>query len=303
MYSKLGISPIGWSNDDFEDLGGDVSYEQCLEDISKAGYKGCEIGTNFPSDIKTLEAQLIKRDIQVCNKWFGFHLTTTPFETVKNEFEAHLRYLRELNIQVVSGAELGYSTYKRPIPALNDKKECSIECWQLFTRGLNALGKLAGEYGIRLAYHPHVGTIVQSTKETQRLLDSTDPSNVFITYDSGHAAFAGEDPLAFLQLFMDRIAHVHLKDLRPKVLDKVIEEKMSFQQAVSAGVFTVPGDPQGSVDFKTILRELDDFGYDGWLVVEAEQDPAKAPPFEYAKLAIEYLKFILSTPKGRSSSQ
>ena len=159
--------------------------------------------------------------------------------------------------------------------------------WARFTQGLDKLGKVARERGFKLCFHHHMGTVVQSAEETDRMMASTNPEYVFLCYDTGHFTFAGEDPLLMLQKYADRVGHVHLKDMRRAVVDQVKPERWSFLKAVREGAFTVPGD--GSVDFDPILKLLADANYEGWLLVEAEQDPAKANPLEYAMKARSFI--------------
>lgn len=290
MPVKLGIAPIGWTNDDVPELGGEITFEQCVSEMALAGYQGCEVGNKFPTDVAQLGKALRLRNLQVCNKWFTFYLTTKPFVEVRDEFENHLNFLEAVGAKVVNGAEFGNANHKIGVPVLEEKVIFTEDQGQKVTNGLNELGKIANDRGIKLAYHHHMGTGVQSMAETDRLLESTAPEYVYLNYDCGHFTFAGEDPLAALKRFKDRVAHVHLKDVRPKVLSRVKDERMNFMEAVVAGVFTVPGDRGGSVDFLSIFAILEEVGYDGWLVVEAEQDPAKANPLEYAIMAMNYLK-------------
>ena len=290
MPVKLAIAPIGWSNDDVPELGGEITFEQCVSEMALAGYQGCEVGHKFPTDVAELRKALRLRNLQVCNKWFTFYLTSKSLAEVREEFENHLDFLEAMGSKVVNGAEFGNANHQKGAPVLEEKVVFTEDQWQKVTNGLNELGKMAEDRGIKLAYHHHMGTGVQSMAETNRLLESTDPQYVYLTYDCGHFTFAGEDPLAALNRFKDRVAHVHLKDVRPKVLSQVKAERMGFMEAVIAGVFTVPGDREGSVDFPSIFALFDEAGYDGWLVVEAEQDPAKANPLEYAIMAMNYLK-------------
>ena len=138
--------------------------------------------------------------------------------------------------------------------------------------------------------HHHMGTGVQTVEEIDRLMDETDPELVFLLFDSGHLSFAGIDPIPVLKKYIKRIKHVHLKDLRLKVYEEVKKQNMSFLDAVRAGVFTVPGD--GDVDFTSIFEVLAENNYEGYVLVEAEQDPAKANPFEYAVKARKYIKEV-----------
>ena len=290
MPVKLGIAPIGWTNDDVPELGGEITFEQCVSEMALAGYQGCEVGNKFPTNTSELEKALRLRDLKVCNKWFTFYLTAKPFVAVRGEFEKHLDFLEAVGAKVVNGAEFGNANHKMGVAVLEENVTFTEDQWQKVINGLNELGKIANNRGIKLAYHHHMGSGVQSIAETDRLLESTAPEYVYLNYDCGHFTFAGEDPLAALNGFKDRVAHVHLKDVRPNVLSRVRDVRMSFMEAVIAGVFTVPGDRGGSVDFLSIFYILEEVGYDGWLVVEAEQDPAKANPLEYAIMAMNYLK-------------
>ena len=174
---------------------------------------------------------------------------------------------------------------------LKDKRILNDEEWARLCEGLNKLGKLSLEkYGIRSCFHHHMGTVVQTVEETTRLMENTDPKYVFLCFDTGHFTFAGEDPVAMLGKFADRVGHVHLKNMRMPIVEKVKAEDWSFLKAVREGAFTVPGDPDGCVQFDDVFELLDKAGYEGWIMVEAEQDPAKANPFEYAKMARAYIK-------------
>ena len=160
--------------------------------------------------------------------------------------------------------------------------------WDKFAKGMNRLGDIANSMGIKLVYHHHMGTVVQTAEEIDRMMDMTDPDKFALLYDTGHLAYCGQDYLAVLKKYAKRIAHVHLKDVRPEVVEKVKKEKLSFLQGVRAGAFTVPGD--GCIDFAPVFDELDKSGYEGWMIVEAEQDPAKANPLEYALKARDYIR-------------
>lgn len=290
MAVKLGIAPIGWTNDDVPELGGDITFEQCVSEMALAGYEGCEVGTKFPTDVAELGKALKLRNLVVCNRWFTFELTSKPFAGVRKEFEHHLDFLGAMGAEIVNGGEFGNANHKGDVPVLDAKVVLTEDEWSKVTTGLNELGKIARDRGIQLSFHHHMGTGVQTIAETDRLLESTDPDLVRLNYDCGHFLFAGEDPVAALQKFKTRVAHVHLKDVRAGVLSRAKKEGMGFMEAVIAGVFTVPGDPEGCVDFPPILSMFDEAGYSGWLVVEAEQDPAKANPLEHAIMAMDYLK-------------
>ena len=286
---KLGIAPIGWTNDDVPELGGENTFEQCVSEMALAGFQGCEVGNKFPKDVDELKKALRLRKLEVCNQWFTYFLTTKPFAEVRGEFEHQLDFLQAMGSKLIGGSEFGNANPRQAVAVLEKKVVFTGEEWHKVVQGLNELGRIAKDRGIRLAYHHHIGTGVQSIAETDRLLDNTNPDYVFLNYDCGHFTFAGEDPLVALNKYINRVAHVHLKDVRLNILSRVKNEGMSFMEGVIAGVFTVPGDKDGSIDFPSIFEILEKSNYEGWLVVEAEQDPAKANPLEFAIMAKNYL--------------
>ena len=204
----------------------------------------------------------------------------------------NLEYLSYVGATAINVSEQSGSIQGQlDTPVLDDKKRVlTDEEWDRFTTGLNKLGKLSMEkYGIRTCFHHHMGTVCQTVEETTRLMENTDPKYVFLCFDTGHFTFAGEDPVKMLEKFADRVGHVHLKNMRMPLVEKARAEHWSFLDAVRAGAFTVPGDPDGCVEFDKVFDLLDKAGYSGWIMVEAEQDPAKANPFEYAKMGREYI--------------
>ncbi len=285
---RLAIAPIGWTNDDMPDLGAENTFEQCISEMALAGFAGCEIGNKYPSDAAVLKHYLDVRGLQVCNAWFSTLFTSRPFDETVQAFIAHRDKLHALGAKVIGVSEQGNSIQGKPVPILGDDKPVyTEEQWQTVTRGFNELGRLAREKGMYLAVHHHMGTGVQTEAEIDRLMRETDPELVYLLFDSGHLSFAGIDPVPVLKKYIDRVKHVHLKDMRNDVYRRVAPEGMSFLDAVRAGVFTVPGD--GDVDFAPIFDVPAENDYAGWVVVEAEQDPAKANPFEYAKMARAYI--------------
>ncbi|AEV30881.1 sugar phosphate isomerase/epimerase [Sphaerochaeta pleomorpha str. Grapes] len=288
---SLAIAPIGWTNDDLPELGGNIPFEQCVSEMALAGFTGCEVGNKYPKDTEVLKRELGMRKLSICNAWFSTYLTTQPYEEVEKDFARHCDFLHTMGAKIVGVAEQGNSIQgKQDVPVFDAKPHFSDMQWNQVCAGLNRLGKVAQEKGLRLTYHHHMGTGIQTTAEIDRLMESTDPALVGLLFDSGHIAFSGEDPMATLCKWYPRIWHVHLKDVREERRNLAIEKKWSFLQGVKNGVFTIPGD--GCVDFKPIFKELKDRGYCGWWVVEAEQDPAQANPLEYAMRA---RKFILDS--------
>lgn len=286
---RLGIAPIAWTNDDMPDLGKENTFEQCVSEMALAGFTGSEVGNKYPKDPEMLKKALELRGVEICNQWFSSFLLTKPFEEVEKEFRAQLTFLKAMGSKIIGASEQSYSVQgQMETPVFGHKYVMNEEEWNTLCQGLNKLGKIAkDEYGISLTFHHHMGTVVQTAEETERLMEGTDPEYVSLLFDSGHFAYCGEDPVAMVAKYVDRIKHVHLKDIRPEVVEKVKAEDMSFLAGVRAGAFTIPGD--GCVDFDSIFKVLEEADYAGYMVVEAEQDPAKANPLEYA---IRARKFI-----------
>ena len=286
---KLGIAPIAWTNDDMPDLGKENTFEQCVSEMALAGFTGSEVGNKYPKDPEVLKKALELRGVEICNQWFSSFLITKPFEEVEKEFRAQLAFLKAMGAKVIGASEQSYSVQGQlDTPIFGHKYEMNDQEWDTFCTGMNKLGKIAKEeYGIALTFHHHMGTVVQSLAEVDRMMENTDPEYVSLLFDTGHFTYCGEDPLEVVKKYVHRIKHVHLKDIRPEVVEQVKKENMSFLAGVRAGAFTIPGD--GCINYDPIFNVLEEADYEGYMVVEAEQDPAKANPLEYA---IRARKFI-----------
>lgn len=286
---KLGIAPIAWTNDDMPDLGKENTFEQCVSEMALAGFTGSEVGNKYPKDPKVLKKALELRGVEICNQWFSSFLITKPFEEVEKEFRAQCEFLKAMGSKIIGASEQSHSVQGQlDTPIFGHKYVMNDEEWKTFCDGLNRLGKIAKEdYGISLTFHHHMGTVVQFADEVDRMLDNTDPKYVSLLFDTGHFRYCGEDPLAMVKKYIGRIKHVHLKDIRPDVVEKVKAENLSFLDGVRMGTFTIPGD--GCIDFDPIFKVLEENNYEGYMLVEAEQDPAKANPLEYAIRARKYI--------------
>jgi len=286
MPVRLGISPIGWSNDDLPELGGDTPLDTCLAEARQAGYEGIELGHKFPRDPEVLRPILERFGLALISGWYSGRLLERSVSEEIAAIEPHRALLAAMGCSVLVYAETSGSIAgdrHRPLsrrPRLDDTR------WRDFgTRLTELAGHLSG-LGIGLVYHHHMGTVIECETEIDRLMAVTG-DEVGLLVDTGHAVFAGADPAALVRRYRDRARHVHCKDVRRQVLARVRAADASFLDAVLAGVFTVPGD--GGVDFVGVLAELAAANYEGWLVVEAEQDPVKAPPLEYARLGFARL--------------
>lgn len=290
---QFGCAPIAWTNDDMPELGSENSFEQCISEMALAKYTGTEIGNKYPKEPKELRRYLEPRNLQVASAWFSTFLTTKPFGETEASFIQHRDFLYEMGAKVIVVSEQGRSIQGQMDTALfKEKPYFTDEEWDKLTIGLNALGDLALERDMRIVFHHHMGTGVQTTEEIDRLMASTDPDKVFLLFDTGHLVFSGEDPNEIFDRYQSRIKHIHFKDIRENIAKKIEKNGDSFLTAVKEGAFTVPGD--GMIDFTSLIDAIYESDYHGWIIVEAEQDPAKANPFEYALKAKEYIDGIIS---------
>ncbi|POX48452.1 myo-inosose-2 dehydratase [Streptomyces sp. Ru71] len=289
---KLGVCCTLWWNDDFPTIDAGITFGQAVSEMALAGFQGCSIGHKYPSDAAELKAALDLRGLSVSEPWTSTYFTIGKMrQRTIAAFEETLAHVKALGGNELVVAEFGASSHLLPVDVFANRPVFTDAQWDALTSGLDELGKIAGSAGMKLSYHHHMGTGVMTRADVDRLMASTDPDLVHLLLDTGHMAFAGDDPLDVARAYADRIGHVHLKSIRPEVVSRVREEGLSFQEAIELGVFTVPGD--GAIDFRPILETLADAHYQGWLVVEAEQDPNKAVPLEYAKHARAYLADVL----------
>ena len=286
MSIKLGVAPIAWSNDDMPELGGETTLEQCLSEARRAGFTGIESGGKFPKNSKELLPKLEKENLQLCSGWYGASLLkNTPKEEFKLMRE-QMNLFKDCKSPCMVFAEVTNSIQGDPKKPLSQKPKLSEDEWKLLVPRMNEIGKMMIDENMPLAYHHHMGTVIETEAETRRLIESTN-DNVKLLIDTGHMLFAGGDSIKLTNDFIERIIHVHCKDIRKDVLEKSLKNDSTFRQAFLDGAFTVPGD--GCINYKPFLTILKKKDYKGWLVVEAEQDPAKANPFEYAKIGYNYL--------------
>jgi len=286
---KLGIAPIAWTNDDMPELGGEISFEQCIDEMALAGYVGSEVGNKYPKDPHVLKEALKPRGLQIASAWFSSFFKTKEADVTYAEFIKHRDFLHAMGAKVIVISEQGRSIQGQMETPLHANKPVFTEQeWTRLVEGLHELGRLAAEKGMEIVFHHHMGTGVQTFPEVDTLMERTRPELVSLLLDTGHISFSGGDPVELIKKYGARIKHVHFKDLRPETEKEVAEEGLSFLQAVKRGVFTVPGD--GRIDFEPIISALNEIDYKGWIIVEAEQDPALAPPLEYAQKARAFIK-------------
>lgn len=289
---KLGIAPIGWTNDDLPELGAENTFEQCVSEMALAGYQGCEVGNKYPRNVAVLKHKLDVRGIQICNAWFSTFFVDGKKEQTINDFIEHMNFLHAMGAKVIGCSEQSRSIQGQKKAIFKEKTVFTDAEWQLLAEGYNELAKLAAEKGMKVCLHHHMGTGIQTPEEVDRYMAVTN-DDVYLLFDSGHLYYSEGSQQAMLDVlekYIDRIVHVHLKDVRDEVVAEVKANDLSFLEGVKKGTFTVPGD--GVIDFKPIFDILEKHNYQGWMVVEAEQDPALANPFEYALKGRKYIKDV-----------
>jgi len=287
MGVRIGINPLTWTNDDMPDLGGETPLEVCLIETAQAGYAGIELGNKFPRRAETLKPILDRHGLALVSGWYSGRLLTRDLADEKKDVENHLNLLAAMGCGVMVFAEVSGCIHGERKTPLSRRPALAAADWPAFGKRLTEMAKYLAGRGLGMAFHHHMGTVVQSAEDIHRLMEHTG-DEVGLLLDTGHLTFAGADPVAVATDYAARVAHIHCKDVRAAVLEKALASDWSFLDAVLAGVFTVPGD--GSVDYSAVLPPVARAGYAGWLVVEAEQDPATAHPLTYARMGFDYMK-------------
>ena len=251
---NLAIAPIAWTNDDLPDLGAENTFEQCISEMALSGFTGSEIGNKYPKDVETLKHKLEVRGMRICNAWFSSLLLSDGYDATIEAFIKHRDFLYALGARVIGASEQGNSIQGKPVSIFGEKPVYTDEQWALIAKGFNEMGRLAKEKGMYFTIHHHMGTGVQTSEEIDKLMQITDPDLVYLLFDTGHLAFAGEDAVAVLEKYVNRVKHVHLKSIRQSVIDEGKAKGWSFLDCVRAGAFTVPGD--GDFDFTPVFDIL-----------------------------------------------
>lgn len=283
---RLGVAPIAWSNSDLPELGGDTTLETCLAESRAAGYSGTETGVKFPMDAAVLGPILRRHDLVLVSGWFSGRLLELSVAEEQARIEKQLAAFAELGAPVLVYAETTGSVQAMQDTPISRRRRLSSEEFKVLGGKMTQFARHMQARGVRLAYHHHMATVVETDPEIDALMAATG-DEVGLLVDTGHCCYAGGDWLALTERHARRVVHVHCKDIRPEVLKDARARDLSFLDAILAGVFTVPGD--GFIDYDAFARTLAKIGYSGWVVVEAEQDPAKAPPYEYALKGRQHL--------------
>jgi len=291
MAVKIGISLIAWQNDDLPDLTRDYTTEGAMQDAARIGYSGVERGRRMPADTEGLRAYLDRYGVSLCGGWCSGNLMINDLATEKDAIRGQVEQFAALGAPCIVYAECSNTIQGDIARPVSQRPKLSHDEVTNYAAKLSELAKWSRDQGVVLSYHHHMGAMVQDAEDIDWLMETSDPA-LTLLYDTGHLHFAGADLLAVLDRWGHRVHHVHFKDVRQPVLDRIRAEDRSFLDGVAAGVYSVPGDPEGCIDFQAITDRLKAMDYHGWIVVEAEQDPAKAPPFEYSRIGFDHITRI-----------
>ncbi|SIS99666.1 myo-inosose-2 dehydratase [Paracoccus saliphilus] len=293
----LAVSPLSWTNDVLEDLGGTTLVETCLKEAAQAGYQGVELGRLFPREVGQLTPLLAAENLELASGWYSGELASRNPAEERAAAQAHASLLTQMGCDVMVYGEVAMMAGEAPLDEPMSRRLVIDEAARpAYARRLTEFGRwLHGEYGLRLAYHHHLMMIAETLSEISGILDHGGPE-LGLLLDTGHAAAAGFDYGRLIERHGDRIVHIHLKDVRDRVMDDIRARDASFNTGVRAGMFTVPGD--GCIDFAPVARFVRDSGYRGWMVVEAEQDPAKAPPLPAVTQAMRHVETLFRHISG-----
>lgn len=292
MTISLGINPITWSNDDLQYVGADISLDTCLRETAAAGFDGIELGHKFPRDAKVLRPILDEYGLALVSGWYSGRLLDRDAKSEADAMESHAALLAAMGCDVLIFAEVSGCIHSDASARLSRRPRIAATEWKSFGARMSEVAKVAAGHGLKLSYHHHMGTVVQSAADIEALMQATS-DDVFLLLDTGHAYFAGADPVHLAQLYSGRVGHLHCKDIRENPMQRCVNRDGSFLDAVLDGAFTVPGD--GCIDYAGVFSALGE--YSGWAVVEAEQDPSVAPPAKYAKLGYDNLRALVG-PKN-----
>ncbi len=288
---RIGVNPIIWSNDDLPWLGADTPLEVALSDGAAIGYEGFELNGKFPKDPEAVSRVLASHALVLISGWYSGQLAGRDLREQIAAIEPHVSLLRSNGAQVLVYGETADSIQGERRALAERPFFRSAEEWRIYADAGTARARYTQDHGLRLAFHHHMGSYIQSPQDIERLMALTG-NEVGLLLDTGHCYMGGGNPIEILQTHADRICHVHCKDVRKSVVEIARNRQWSFPECILNGAFTVPGD--GDLDFSALVRELLARNYAGWIVVEAEQDPTVAPSARYARKGFETLHHLLT---------
>lgn len=284
-----GTNPIAWSNDDDTTIGAHLSLDDCLSDCRRIGFDGIEKGHKMPSDGAALKARLAEYGLRYAAGWHSTNLLVNDLDAEKAALQVFIDMTKAAGGDHINACECSNTVHGNDAIPVNDRPVLTDAQWERFSTGYEGLSRFAAEQGVKRGYHHHMGTIVESAADIDRFMAMAGPATRLLL-DTGHCAFGGADPAEVAGKYMGRVSHIHAKNVRPEVMAEVRELNLSFLEGVRRGAFTVPGDPEGCVAFEPVLRIAAEHGYQGWLVIEAEQDSAVREPFRYQSMGLTALR-------------
>ncbi|WP_182084421.1 myo-inosose-2 dehydratase [Aureimonas sp. ME7] len=286
-----GTNPIAWSNDDDHTIGAHLTLDDCLSDCRQIGFDGIEKGHKMPDEGTALKAALAAYGLRFAAGWHSTNLLVNDIETEKAALQGYIDMVRGAGGDHINACECSNTVHGRDDTAVNDRPIMTDAEWERFSTGYEALSAHAAAQGVKMGYHHHMGTIIESADDIHRFMAMAGP-NTRLLLDTGHCTFGGADPAEIAERYMDRVTHIHAKNVRPAIMAEVREQGLSFLEGVRRGAFTVPGDPEGCVAFEPVLAIAAKHGYEGWLVIEAEQDSLVRKPFQYQSMGYQALKHL-----------
>lgn len=297
---NIGVHPINWVGEDVQEHGDFYDYEQVMREISSLGVKGTEISRKFPKDPVELQKALNKYKLSLTTQWKSVLFSDpTRHKAEVQAYREHVEFLKPFGCKVVSTAEIGGSMLNQDPRRKQDEtfvERLDDDGWKYLVEGLHLAGEICKDNGMDLVYHHHAGTVVEQPEEIARLMESTDANLVSLLYDTGHGYYGSNNPVELLETYFDRIKYVHLKDIRENVLEQAQQNNYSIRECIRSGLFTVPGD--GCLDFEPVFKMLIERNYQGWALLEGEQDPEVHNPYEYAKRSFKYIAEIVNKING-----
>jgi inosose dehydratase len=286
---RYGTNPIAWSNDDDWSLGDHLTLEDCLSDCRKIGFDGIEKGHKMPDEGAALKAKLAEYGLRFVGAWHSTNLLVNDIGAEIKSLDTFIDFVKAAGGDHINACECSNTVHGNDAVPVNDRPIMNDAEWERFSKGYETLSAHAAKRGMPMGYHHHMGTIIESAADIDRFMAMAGPQTRLLL-DTGHAYFGGADPAEVARKYMDRVTHIHAKNIRPAIMREVREKKLSFLEGVRRGAFTVPGDPEGCVDFAPVLKIAAGHGYSGWLVIEAEQDSAVRNPYDYQSLGLRSLK-------------
>jgi len=287
----FGTNPIAWSNDDDWSIGDHLSLEDCLGDCRSIGFDGIEKGHKMPDEGAALKAKLGDYGLRFAAGWFSTNILANDIDTELKRLKAWIDFTKAAGGDHINACECSNTVHGNDKVPVNNRPIMSDAEWDRFSTGYETLSSFAAREGVKMGYHHHMGTIIESQADIERFMEMAGP-HTRLLLDTGHATFGGGDAVALAQKYMDRVTHIHCKNIRPAKMQEVREKDLSFLEGVRRGAFTVPGDSEGMIDFEPVLKIAADAGYQGWVVIEAEQDSAKYDPVTYQGLGLRTLRAI-----------